>query len=103
MTKDDYRFRISKGSTMHEVEETLLMAVIAAEGIHGRAQVRLDGRFNLDPEKRLCTINSDNKVGEDIAKIFAEFLRLDLGEEGFRVGGPKKPSRSCPSNAGASR
>ena len=85
MKSSNYEFRFGDRPPMDGVEETFLMSVIAAEGIHGRARVRLDGRFDLNHDGRVCTINSDNKVGEDIAKIFAEFLLLEFGEDGFEV------------------
>ena len=87
MTKAGYTIQFGDGASMSNVEETLLMSVIAAEGIHGRARVRLDAGFNLDHDRRICTVNADNPVGENIARVFVEFLLLDLGEEGFQVAG----------------
>jgi len=85
MTRSKYNFRIGEAATMPSVEETLLMSVIAIEGIHGRARVRMDARFNVDHDRRICTVNSDNRVGEDLARVLSEFLLLEFGDEAFQV------------------
>lgn len=86
MDEQEYRFRFNDTVDMPRVEETLLMAVISAEGVHGRARVWLDSRFDTNPEERTCTISADNEVGQTIARIFTEMLTLELGEAAFKVG-----------------
>ena len=95
MKSSNYEFRFGDRPPMDGVEDTFLMSVVAAEGIHGRARVRLDSRFNLDHDGRVCTVNSDNQVGEDIARIFAEFLLLEFGEDGFEVKRDVETHRGC--------
>lgn len=85
MAKGDYLFSFPSAADMAEVEETLLMSVIAAEAIHGRARVRLEARFTASSESRTCTINADAQVGQDVARIFTEFLNLQVGEDAFTV------------------
>ncbi len=70
---------------MSAVEEVLLMAVIATEGMHGRARVGLEAKYAASPEERTCTITADNEVGQSIARIFNEMLNLELGEDVFQV------------------
>jgi len=95
MTKSEFRFQIGEGASMPAVEDSLLMSVIAAEGIHGRAKVKLQARFNVDLGQRICTINADNQVGGDIAKIFVEFLLLDNGDDAFRIVGMTDSGCRC--------
>jgi len=101
MKGSNYEFRFGDGLPMAGVEETFLMSVIAAEGIHGRARVRLDASFNVDQDRRICTVNSDNQVGEDIAGIFAEFLLLEFGEDGFEVVRDAEPCKGCRPGSGS--
>lgn len=82
-----YSFRFSDAVDMRDVEETLLMSVIAAEAVHGRARVRLDARFSVDATSRSCAVGADSVVGQDIAKVFTEFLLLDIGESAFEING----------------
>ncbi|MBU1073154.1 hypothetical protein KKG45_07895 [bacterium] len=86
MEESEYRFCFNDAVNMPDVEETLLMAVIAAEGIHGRARVWLDAQFDATPEDRTCTVSADNEVGQSIARIFTEMLTLEFGEAAFQVG-----------------
>lgn len=99
MAEGHYQFEFKKTADMAGVENALLMAVIAAEGIHGRSRVNLEADFNTNQAVRTCFVNADNQVGEDIAKVFTEFLNLEIGEDSFRVsrGGKKPTSReeSC--------
>ena len=81
----EYRFEFDATVAMSDVEEMLLMAVIAAEGIHGRARVLLDGDFSTDPANRTCLIGARSQVGQDICRIFIEFLNLEISEDAFDV------------------
>lgn len=80
-----YVFTFKDSVPMAGVEETLLMAVVAAEGIHGRARVRLDAKYATDVVSRTCTVSAENEVGQGVAKIFTELLVLEIGEGAFEV------------------
>lgn len=82
-----YVFTFNDSVSMAGVEETLLMAAVAAEGIHGRARVRLDAKFATNAEDRTCTVSADNEAGQSVAKIFTELLGLEIGEGAFEVSG----------------
>lgn len=80
-----YVFTFNDSVPMAGVEETLLMAVVAAEGIHGRARVRLDVKFAANAEGRTRTVSADSEAGQSVAKIFTELLVLEIGEGAFEV------------------
>ena len=42
MCRDVYRYQFSPTVEMNDVEASLLLAVFAAESLHGEVQVRLD-------------------------------------------------------------
>ena len=68
-----------------DVEESLLLAVLATESLHGRALIRLDASFCLDAGKRSCVVDAATEVGRAIARIFTGFLTREFGEEAFKV------------------
>ena len=85
MSERIYRYHFTDSAPMENVEETLLLSAIAAEALHGRSQLNLDGNFSSDKKRRICHINADNQVGRDIATIFTGFLAREFGEDSFRV------------------
>ena len=85
MNPTQYQFRFGTTVKMTDVEETMALAVIAAEGLHGRARVQLDGQCETSRDGRTCTVNADTAVGRDIARIFTEILNLEIGESAFSV------------------
>lgn len=85
MKESIYRYRFSDAVEMLEITDTLLLAVTAAEALHGRAQVNLDSDFELNEEKRTCHIDASSDVGRDIARVFVEYLSHEIGEDKFTV------------------
>lgn len=68
-----------------DIEETLLLAVLAAEGLHGQSQVRLDASYSFDEEKHACVIDCGSDVGRDVCRIFGGFAIREFGEDAFEV------------------
>ena len=95
-----YRYQLTDGVPFQDVQETLLLAVLATESLHGCSQVRLDASFCLDEDRRACVIDAGTPVGRDLARIFTGFLRREFGEEAFRVE-RLAPEASQPEPAGA--
>ncbi len=85
MTADIYRYVFNEDIEMDEIETSLLLAVVAAESLHGESQVRLDASHYLDPIKRACVIDAATCVGRDVNRLFVGFLRREFGEDIFRV------------------
>ena len=83
--KELFRFGFSDRIDFHDVEETFLLSVIAAECIHGESLVRLDTRHAMDAESRKCVIDATTPVGRDVAKLFVGFLGREFGELSFSV------------------
>ena len=70
---------------MEAVKSSLLLAVMAVEGLKGRARVQLEARFKLNKNKRICVIDADTYIGESIARIFTGFVVKEFGEKAFKV------------------
>lgn len=83
-----------------EIENTLLLAVLAAEGLHGQSRVRLDATYCFDAEKHACMIGSSSDVGRDICRMFTGFAIREFGETTFSVqrseGAPDKQKEGVP-------
>ena len=90
MEREIYRYRFGDGIPTSEAEESLMLAVLAAESIHGRSALRLAGAFLFDAEKRSCVIDGSTEIGRHIASIFTGFLGKQFGDEAFKVERVKK-------------
>jgi len=85
MNREIYRYNFTAGVPFRDVEESLLLAVLATESLHGRSLVRLDASFCLEEKKRTCVVDAGTEVGRHIARIFTGFITREFGEEAFRV------------------
>ena len=85
MNRSVYRYVFDGKIPFEDVEESLLLAVLAAESLHGRSALRMCTSFYLEREKRSVAVDGDSQVGEHIARIFTGLLTQEFGEEAFRV------------------
>ena len=85
MTEETYLYTFPNGTDMRQVEDTLLLAAMAAEGLHGRSRIHLDAGFRCTPAARRVEINGATDVGEAIARIFTALLATTIGEAAFQV------------------
>jgi hypothetical protein len=95
MPKEIYRYKFTEGVSLRDVEETLLLAVLAAESLHGQSRVRLDAGYSIEKDKPTCVIDAATDVGRDISRIFTGLAIREFGEDAFQVerieGAPKPP------------
>ena len=85
MNREIHRYEFEASVPPDEIESTLLLAVLAVEGLHGASRVRLDGKYCFDPDKRACVIDASSVVGQDISRIFTGFATREFGEAAFTV------------------
>ena len=85
MDKQVYRFSFNPEVSMEDVENFLLLAVLAAEGLHGKARVRLDAAYGMNGAKRSCVVDANTQVGQDMAAIFAGFAMCVFGPGAVRI------------------
>ena len=85
MSREVYKYVFDLSIDITDVEASLLLALLAAESLHGEAQVRLDAAHFLDPAKRACVIDAGTPVGRDVNRLFIGFVRREFGEDAFRV------------------
>jgi len=85
MAREIYRYNFDSSVDIAEVEASLLLALLAAESLHGESQVRLEASHALDAEGRTCVIDASGRVGRDLNRLFVGFVRREFGEDAFRV------------------
>jgi len=78
-----YLFR--EGIDMKDVEDTLLLAVMAAEGIFGEASVRENHRVSEDRDARAIAVDASTPVGQVVNLIFASYIAKEFGPENFAM------------------
>jgi len=85
MNRDIYRYEFTSDLPIDEATESLALAVLTVESLHGRTKVRLDASFKLDLKQRTCVVDASTDVGRDIACVFTGYLAREFGERAFRV------------------
>ncbi len=85
MSAELYRYSFAPTVSFEEVEASLVLAVMAAESLHGQAQVRLDAAHALDVDKRRIVIDAATPVGRDLNRLFLGFVSREFGEDSFQV------------------
>lgn len=85
MHQECHVFHLKRHIDIDDVQDTLTLAVLGAENLHGRSRIRLDGWWRLDRQRRRCTIDAGTEVGRDIARLFVGYLAKEFGETSFTV------------------
>jgi hypothetical protein len=93
-----YRYALPAAAAAGDLEDTLALAVLACQALHGEAQVRLDAAYEFDARKRTCSIDASSAVGRDLNRLFAGLLAREFGPGAFevvRAGRGRRPSASA--------
>ena len=85
MTPTIYRFTFKDDVELDDVEGSVLLAIFAAEGVHGRAQVRLDASYLLDAKRRVLVVDGRTPAGRTVAQITTAFLSREFGDDAYAV------------------
>ena len=96
MSKTVYRFQFEDDVPLEEAETSLILAIIAAEALHGQPAVRLSLRYLFSEEKRACVIDGDNEVAHQVVLIFTQFLLRQFGDDAFQVTQPLRERPAAP-------
>ncbi len=83
--REFYKYTFDDRTDLEELEDTLLMSVLAAEGLHGCARVRLDASYRINRHDRTCLVRCSTEVGLDVCRIFTGLLLRTYGAEKFQV------------------
>jgi hypothetical protein len=84
MTKA-YKYQFRPDIGLRDVEDTLLLAFLAAEGVFGETRVRMDGSYSPDHESRTLTVDASTRVGQIVAAVFTAYIIKEFGRDSFTV------------------
>ena len=85
MFEQAYRYRFAARVDLRDAGDTLLLAVLAAEGLYGTARVRMDLAVATDEALRVIVVDASTDVGQAVNGIFAAFLSREFGPDAFSV------------------
>ena len=85
MTTGVFHFSFTPDISLDEAEMTLHLATFAAEGMYGKARVRLDFNYHVESERRLIFVDGTKEVGAAIVQAFAGLLLREFGEDAFSI------------------
>jgi hypothetical protein len=101
MTGGIYRFAFHEDAAFSDVRDSLFVAIYAAEGLFGRAQVQLETGIWIDEKAHSCVIDAATEVGISVAKIFTCLVQRQFGEDGFKIDRVVEPPASAPLDTAA--
>ena len=81
----NYRYKLGEDISMEDVQESLMLAVLAMECLYGSARARLELSHSLDPIGRVCSINASSEIGRELNCLFVGFLQREFGQDSFTV------------------
>ena len=85
MARDTYRYLFRGDIALGEAEETLLLALVAAEGLFGEAQVRMDAGYAVDHSIQTIIVDASTDVGQAVSAIFTAFVLREFGRHAVHV------------------
>jgi hypothetical protein len=80
-----YKYEFRGKIDLRDVEDTLLLAFLAAEGVFGEARVRMDGSHDSDREARTLTVDASTPVGQAVNAVFTAYIIKEFGRDSFTV------------------
>ncbi|MBT6485279.1 MAG: hypothetical protein HOK71_11545 [Planctomycetaceae bacterium] len=85
MNDDIFRFEFEPDVPLMDPEMSLHLAMFAAEGLFGRARVRLEAEYTIDEPHQAIVVDGSTEVGSLIVRVFTGLLFREYGEDAFRV------------------
>lgn len=85
MGRNAYTYRFSERVDLEDAETTLLLAMLATEGLFGRARVRMDAWYAVDESINVIVIDASTPVGMAVSLIFTAFVTAEFGPSAFNA------------------
>lgn len=80
-----YRYRFAERVDLTDAAETLMLAAVAAEGVFGETQVRLDARCGVDGSINAIVVDASTPVGRMLNSVFAAFVLREFGRDAVNI------------------
>jgi hypothetical protein len=85
------RITFEPGVAMRQVQDTLALARMAAESLHGTECVDLDAHAELDAAARTVTVDTSTAAGRSLAMVFLGYCRREFGDGAVRIVSDGRP------------
>ena len=79
------RFSFPEPGDRELVEHDMTLALLVAEFLHGKPQVRLEASYDIRGEDGAFVLRTSGPAGETAARVFAGFCAVRFGEDGYSV------------------
>lgn len=83
--RDAYRYSFDESVDFDDVLETLQLAIIAVEIMHGESAARLYARFADDPKQKKIVLDASSDAGRTLNLFFTGLLLRGYGEDALRI------------------
>lgn len=85
MNRMGYRYQFAEEIDLREVRKTLLLALLATEGLFGHCRVRGDAECFSDESINVIVIDAGTPVGMAVSLIFTAFIAAEFGATAFSI------------------
>ena len=80
-----FKFTFDRAVPMDEVEQTLVLALVVVQILHGDAQARLTLGHYFDRRRRSCLVDASTREGQDLSRLLTGLFAREYGADGFAV------------------
>jgi hypothetical protein len=81
--REAYRYTFEASVPQVEIQGTLALARVAAEGLHGQTQFCLEAQHMLAPDGSVCLIEVRGPAGRDFNRLFLNFIAREFGPDAY--------------------
>ena len=85
MPHETYQFQFQADMDMTDVEESLQLALIAVESLHGHSEMLLGTGYSVDAAHRTVLIDGNTRVARHLCRLFCGFISREFGDDVFAV------------------
>lgn len=85
MNGQAYRYRFGGKVNLQDAKDTLVLALLATEGLFGRSRVRMDASWHWDEPINVIVIDAGTLVGLTVSLIFTAFITAEFGSDAFDI------------------
>lgn len=80
-----YKYTFDNSIAFDDVCDTLMLAVIATESMHGEISMRLDTPYRIRRDDRVIMIDAAVDTGRDLNRIFGGYVAREFGRKAYTV------------------
>jgi len=85
MLQDYYRFEFSESMDVDKAKQSLVLALILTEILHGETAAQLGATYQFEADRRECRVYVEGTVGRHFNLLVTGLLNLRFGADSFRL------------------